>query len=282
MTQVSSTALQPGGVQGGSSPDIEEIGDVPVAGDLGPRLARLASIALVLVAWEVLGRRMPLYTSYPSAIVSAAGEMIASGQLWKAMADSARTLFGGFFVAAVVSIGLGLLVGRYRFVRAALDWMFNAIYATPLVAVIPLVIIWMGLGFQAKLFIVALFAFFPILINTIAGVRNVSAELIEVADAFSAKERQIFLKVILPSAVPYIMTGLRLGIGRALIGMIFAEFFTAITGLGGLIKHFERDFDTASMFVPILVLTIIGVLLIQGVRLLENRVAPWQVTARDD
>jgi NitT/TauT family transport system permease protein len=281
MSDASSTAVRPG-VPGPDPKDIEEIGDVPATSDLGPRLAQLASIVLVLVAWEVFGRRMPLYTSYPSAIFTAAGEMIASGQLWKAMAESSRTLFGGFFIAAVISIGLGLIVGRYKLVQAALDWIFNAIYATPLVAIIPLVIIWMGLGFEAKLFIVATFAFFPILINTIAGVRNVSAELIEVADAFSAKEKQIFLKVILPSAVPYIMTGLRLGIGRALIGMIFAEFFTSIAGLGGLIKRFERDFDTASMFVPILMLTIIGVVLIQGVRLLENRVAPWRETARDD
>ena len=130
---------------------------------------------------------------------------------------------------------LGLLIGRYRVVDAATDWLVNALYATPLVAVIPLVILWLGLGDLTKLFIVTILAVFPVLINTAAGVRNVPQALIDVSTAFAANERQVFMKIILPSAVPYMMTGLRLGIGRAIIGMVVAEFFTAITGLGALI-----------------------------------------------
>ena len=130
---------------------------------------------------------------------------------------------------------LGLLIGRYRVVDAATDWLINALYATPLVAVTPLVILWLGLGDLTKLFIVTILAVFPVLINTAAGVRNVPQALIDVSTAFAANERQVFLKIILPSAVPYMMTGLRLGIGRAILGMVVAEFFTAITGLGALI-----------------------------------------------
>jgi ABC-type nitrate/sulfonate/bicarbonate transport system permease component len=144
------------------------------------------------------------------------------------------------------------------------------------VAVIPLVILWLGLGFSAKLFIVILLATFPILINTASGVRNVSESLIDVGTAFAATEREIFTKIILPAALPYMMTGLRLGIGRAIIGMVVAEFFTAITGLGALIVKYGNQYDTASMFVPILVLMGLGILLTAAVRHAEIRIAPWK------
>ena len=126
-------------------------------------------------------------------------------------------------------------------VDAATDWLVNALYATPLVAVIPLVTLWFGLGNTAKTFIVTILAVFPILINTIAGVRNVPKQLIDVGSAFAANERQIFTKIILPSALPYMMTGLRLGVGRAIIGMVVAEFFTAITGLGRVDRKIRKS-----------------------------------------
>jgi NitT/TauT family transport system permease protein len=178
----------------------------------------------------------------------------------------------------VIGIALGLLIGRYRMVDAATDWLVNALYATPLVAVIPLVTLWFGLGDAAKTFIVTILAVFPILINTIAGVRNVPAQLIDVGSAFAANERQIFTKIILPSALPYMMTGLRLGVGRAIIGMVVAEFFTAITGLGALIVKYGNQYDTASMFVPIFVLMLLGIALSLAVRRAEEWIAPWKAT----
>ena len=156
---------------------------------------------------------------------------------------------------------LGLLIGRYKTVDAATDWLVSALYATPQVAIIPLVILWFGLGNGAKIFIVTVISVFPILINTTAGVRNVPAQLIDVGMAFAASERQIFMKLIVPSALPYVMTGLRLGIGRSIIGMVVAEFFTAITGLGAIIVKYGNQYDTASMFVPIFVLMFLGVVL---------------------
>ena len=176
---------------------------------------------------------------------------------------------------------LGLLIGRYRVVDAATDWLINALYATPLVAVIPLVILWLGLGDLTKLFIVTILAVFPVLINTAAGVRNVPQALIDVSTAFAANERQVFMKIILPSAVPYMMTGLRLGIGRAIIGMVVAEFFTAITGLGALIVKYGNRYDTASMFVPILMLMMLGILLTWLVRRAEEHFAPWRMATTD-
>lgn len=240
-------------------------------------MVRLASIIFVLGSWEIFGRQVdPLFMSYPSAIAHAAIDQIASGELIHALASSIQTLLIGFVTASVVGLVLGLLIGRYRMVDAATDWLVNALYATPLVAILPLVILWFGLGDMAKLFIVSLLAVFPVLINTAAGVRNVPASLIDVASAFAANERQVFLKIILPATVPYMMTGLRLGIGRAIIGMVVAEFFTAITGLGAMIVKYGNQYDTAAMFVPILTLMLLGICLTILVRRAEDHFAPWR------
>jgi NitT/TauT family transport system permease protein len=242
-------------------------------------IIRLCSVACFLLAWEVGGRQVdPLFMSYPSEIARAAARLTASGELTTALASSLQTLVLAFLIASIAGIGLGLLIGRYKGVEAATDWLVNALYATPLVAIIPLVILWFGLGGAAKLFIVTILAVFPILINTIAGVHNVPANLIELGNAFAAREREVFLKIILPSALPYMMTGLRLGIGRAIIGMVVAEFFTAITGLGALIVKYGNQYDTASMFVPILVLMLLGVTLSVIVRRAEKSIAPWRFT----
>ena len=242
-------------------------------------IIRIISIIVVISAWEVLGRQVnPLFMSYPSAIGAAGWTLIVSGELPIALMSSLRSLLLGFFIASVIGISLGLVIGRYRLVEAATDWLVNALYATPLVAIIPLVILWFGLGDAAKLFIVTVLSVFPILINTIAGVRNVPPYLIDVGTAFAAKEHEIFTKIILPSALPYMMTGLRLGIGRAIIGMVVAEFFTAITGLGALIVKYGNQYDTASMFVPTLVLMVLGVVLTSAVRKAEHWIAPWKHT----
>lgn len=240
-------------------------------------IVRVVSIMSVVGGWEILGRQVdPLFLSYPSAIAEAATHMIASGELLLGLTSSLRTLVVAFFLASVIGITLGLLIGRYRMVDAATDWLVNALYATPLVAIIPLVVLWFGLGNTAKTFIVTILAVFPILINTISGVRNVPKQLIDVGSAFAANERQIFTKIILPSALPYMMTGLRLGVGRAIIGMVVAEFFTAITGLGALIVKYGNQYDTAAMFVPIFVLMLLGIALSLAVRRAEEWIAPWK------
>src|SRR5215510_4054739 len=261
---------------GGVTPELEMATEdtedlIPPTGKSLIWIVRVLSIIGVVGAWEILGRQVdPLFMSYPSAIAVAAIELIRSGELLVGLLSSLRTLI----VASVIGIGLGLLIGRYNLVDAATDWLVNALYATPLVAIIPLVILWFGLGNTAKTFIVTILALFPILINTTAGVRNVPKQLIDVGDAFAANERQIFTKIILPSALPYMMTGLRLGVGRAIIGMVVAEFFTAITGLGALIVKYGNQYDTASMFVPIFVLMLLGITLSLAVRRAEE----WKAT----
>lgn len=257
---------------------IEEL-DAPARRRRRLWLIRLAAIVVVFGGWEGLGRQVsPLFMSYPSAVAAAAVRLAGTGELWEALQSSLTLLVSGFVIAALIGVSLGLLIGRYRGMEAATDWLVNALYATPLVAVIPLVTLWFGLGASAKLFIIVILAVFPILINTAAGVRDVPATLIDVGTAFAANERQIFTKIILPAAVPFMMTGLRLGVGRAIIGMVVAEFFTAITGLGALIVKYGNQYDTASMFVPIFLLMLLGVGLTLLLRRAETAVAPWRKT----
>jgi ABC-type nitrate/sulfonate/bicarbonate transport system permease component len=258
-----------------------EAADAPPRARSKSWIIRLASILTVLIVWEIAGRRVnPLFMSCPSAILRAAIVMTASGELPTALLSSLKTLLAGFVTASVTGIVIGLIIGRYRAIDTATDWLINALYATPLIAIIPLVILWFGLGDAAKLFIVTLLAVFPVLINTAAGVRNIPRSLIDVGSAFAANERQVFLKIIIPAVIPYLMTGLRLGIGRAIIGMVAAEFFTAITGLGALIVKYGNQYDTASMFVPILILMLLGVALTSLLRKFEAMFAPWR--ANDD
>ena len=140
--------------------------------------------------------------------------------------------------------------------------------------------LWFGLGFTVKVSMVFIFAFFPILINTASGVKNVSGSMVEVGRAYMASERQILMKVVLPAALPFIMAGLRIAVGRAVVGMIVAELFTAITGLGAMLTLYGNLFETAKMFVVILVLALLGVTLIQGAQALERKMARWKETER--
>ena len=272
-----SPARQPDELSGATStPDnVEDL--VPLQSTNRLWIARLVSIVVVLGAWEVLGRRIdPLFMSYPSAVATAAYDMTKSGELIVGMVSSLTTLLKAFTLATLIGITLGLLIGRYKIIDATTDWLVSALYTTPQVAIIPLVILWFGLGDAAKIFIVVVSAVFPILINTTAGVRNVPAQLIDVGTAFAANERQVFAKIIVPSALPYVITGIRLGLGRAIIGMVVAEFFTAITGLGAIIVKYGNQYDTASMFVPIFILMFLGVILSMLLRYAEDAIAPWR------
>lgn len=246
-----------------------------------PNLIRAASVLCFLAAWEVYGRRTdPILLTYPTAVVVAAFQLIGTGELPRQLMASLLTLGVGFGLAIVLGVGLGLIMGRSRIAEAALDPHMNALYATPQVALIPLLMLWFGLGFTVKAVIIFLFAFFPILINTASGVRNVSGSMMEVGRAYMASHRQILVKIVVPAALPFIMAGLRLAVGRAVVGMVVAELFTAITGLGAMLTLYGNLFETAKMFVVIIVLGLLGVALIRATQALENRMARWKETER--
>lgn len=234
------------------------------------------SLIIVFIIWEFFGRQIdPIFASHPIAILQAFWEILIDGSLLKAFVESIQPLIVGYLLAAVIGIPLGLLIGRYRIVEAAVNIYVIAGYATPLVALIPLFVLWFGLGFTVKVAIVFVLTVFPIIINTTDGVKAVPKTLIEVGTAFVASQSFIMKKIILPATLPYIMTGLRLGIGKAVIGMVIAEFFTSIGGLGGIIINAGNNFQTAIMFVPIIILMGLGVGLTALVGVLERKVAPW-------
>lgn len=246
-----------------------------------PNSIRAFSVICFLIVWEIYGRRVdPLLLTYPTAVVQAAWALIKSGELPRQMLESLTTLAVGFGASVVLGVGLGLVMGRSRVASAALEPHMNALYATPQVALTPLLMMWFGLGFTVKAVVIFLFAFFPILINTASGVRNVSASTIEVGRAYMASEKQILLKVVFPAAVPFIMAGIRLAVGRAIVGMVVAELFTAITGLGAMLTLYGNLFETAKMFVIVIVLGLLGVVLVRATQALERRMARWKETER--
>ena len=243
----------------------------------------IISTIIILALWELFGSQIdPLFASYPTAIAKAGWKILANGTLVDAFIASIQPFILGFALAIVVGIPIGLLIGRSRILEAALGIYVTAGYATPLVALVPLFVLWFGLGFKVKVAIIFALSVFPIIINTWAGVQSVSKTLIEVGTAFVASQYQIMRKIVIPATIPHIMTGLRLGVGRAVIAMVIAEFFTAVGGLGGIITNAGNRFDTSTMFVPIIIIMVLGVGLTALVGVLERKAAPWHrsVTGR--
>jgi NitT/TauT family transport system permease protein len=236
------------------------------------------------VLWEIFGRNInPVFGSYPSAIAVAFWELLRTGQLGAALYDSLRPFVIGYALAIVLGVPLGLVIGGSRTAGAALGIYVTAGYAMPLVALVPLLILWLGLGFAVKVAVIFLMSVFPICINTWAGVMAVPKTLIEVGKSFVAPNSVILRRIVLPATLPYIMAGIRLAVGRAVVGMVIAEFFTTISGLGAVIINSANNFDTATMFVPIIILMVMAIGLNWFIGWVERWIAPWQaeIAGRD-
>jgi ABC-type nitrate/sulfonate/bicarbonate transport system permease component len=245
----------------------------------------VGSLVVLIGAWEIFGRDVnPVFGSYPSAIFEAAVALARSGKLWTALLDSLRPFAVGYALAIVVGVPLGLIIGRFRTIEAAIGIYITAGYAMPLVALVPLLILWLGLGFTVKVAIIFLLSVFPICINTWLGVTAVPKSLIEVGKSFVAPDSVILRRIILPATLPYIMAGIRLAVGRAVVAMVIAEFFTSISGLGAIIITSANNFDTATTFVPIILIMLLAVALNFLIGAVERWVAPWQaeIAGRDE
>lgn len=243
---------------------------------------RLVSVVVPLAAWQIFGGRTSrgrILLSDPTAIAAAFGDMIKDGTLPHALASSMEVLGIGFALGAAAGIAGGLAAGRSEAFAALLEFPVNALYATPMVALVPVIVLWFGFQVTSKTIVVFLFVVFPVLINTMRGVREVDPGLIEVARSFCSSERRMWADLILPSALPYIVTGLRLAIGRGLIGVIVAELYTALSGLGDLIYTNASNFQTARMFVPIVVIAVLGIVLTALLEWAERGLAQWRKEA---
>ncbi|MGQ0550046.1 MAG: ABC transporter permease [Armatimonadota bacterium] len=237
---------------------------------------RVASVLAGLIAWEVLGRILhTTIFAYPSTIGAAFFATIRQDDLLPRLGASLGVLSLGLSLAIVVGIPLGVLIARKAIMEYALDTYINALYATPAVAFVPLIGMWFGFQTSAKVVVVFFFCVFPILINTYQGVKNIDARLVEVARSFCSGESSLWRDLILPSAAPFILAGIRLAIGRGLIGMVIAEVLLAAAGIGYLILQYMNTFRTDRLFVTIVLLMVMGVGLTAVLRNLERRIAPW-------
>jgi len=243
--------------------------------------ARYAPLALSLLAgmalWEIVGRNSNAAFMVPlSETLIRLLSMLARGQLISQFVDSAALFLTGFALAFLVGAPLGVLFARIRSLRVAVEPYIMALYATPMVALIPFILSLLGFGFVPKVLVVFLFAVFPILYNTVEGARSIKPELIEVARSFRSSEWALWREVILPYTLPFTMTGVRQAIGRALVGMLAAEFFLSSTGLGQIIMTASQNFDTSGVFAVILVISVLGIALMRVGLLIEQRFARWR------
>jgi len=236
-------------------------------------LSLLAGIAL----WEIAGRSTSRAFMVPfSETLVRLWQLVTRGEFIAQFFDSAELFLTGFVLALIVGAPLGLLLARVRILRIGVEPYIMILYATPMVALIPFILSMMGFGFAPKVLVVFLFSVFPVLYNTVEGARSIKPELIEVAKSYRSTEWSLWREVMLPYTLPYMMTGVRQAIGRALVGMIAAEFFLSSTGLGQLIMGASQDFDTAGVFASILVIGIIGVGLTRLGLIIEQHFARWR------
>jgi NitT/TauT family transport system permease protein len=242
-----------------------------------PRLYRYGFLAFILIVWQLVGPMInPIFFYYPSKIALAFYVLtFVTGELQHYMVESLLILFYGLGIAILVGVPLAILMARFKPVDWALDLPVNAMYATPMVALVPLLVLWFGIYMEAKVIVVFLFCVFPVLINTYQGVRECDKNMLEVARSFRSNEWRMWRDVLFPFALPYIAAGVRLAIGRGLVGVVIAEFYTTISGLGYMITRYAHIFDMDKTFVPIILLMFLGVSLTSGLKWLERRIAPW-------
>jgi len=237
------------------------------------------AVLVALGIWQAFwsaGKISPLFMSGPSAIVRQFHELWVRGTLVSDLVYSGRNFAVGFALALVAGVVLGIIVGWYRRVRLLADPFVNALFATPRVAMVPLIIIWFGVGMWSKVFIVFLSAFFPILVNTIAGVRTIDADLLRAARAYCASDWQIFTTLALPGSVPFILTGVRQGVALGLIGVVVGEMFGGSQGIGFLVAYGGQTFATDTLFVGVLIVAGAGILLTSLAARLERRFSRWR------
>lgn len=240
-----------------------------------------AAVVVFFTIWELVGNTFqlinPMFMSAPSLIFKAAVGLVSSGEIWNDLKISGIELFWGYTLAAAFGVPFGIMVGWYKRASHVFDPFINAMNATPRVALLPLVIIWLGIGILSKVGIIFLGAVFPILINTRDGVKTTPHSLLTCARSFGASEWMIFKTVVLPSTLPFILTGLRLATGRALVGVMVGELYAATAGIGFMITVAGATFQTDKVFVGVGIFAISGMILMEALTRFEGRFDKWRV-----
>lgn len=242
------------------------------------RILYAASLAAGLLVWEIAGRSLPgIVLAPPSRVLLRLAEGLASGDLLRALAGSLGALVVGYLLAVAVGVPLGFLIGRSRVLAEMVEPVMTAIYAVPPVALVPFLIIWFGLFFEARVALVFLMAIFEILVATTAGARNIDPALMAVGQSFAASRCKQFRSVLVPASLPFVFTALRVGLVRAINGMITAELFFAAANLGKVMKDASSRFDTASILAVVVLLCLLGLAAQEGLKAAETRLMPWYI-----
>ena len=238
------------------------------------------AIGVFLIIWELVANIFqwinPMFMSSPSLIFKAGYQMFASGEIYHDLYVSGVEFLGGYFLAVAVAIPFGIMVGWYKRMSYIFDPFINAMNATPRVALLPLVIIWLGIGILSKIGIIFLGAVFSILINTRDGVKTTPVALLNAARSFGASEWMVFKSVVFPSTIPFILTGLRLAVGRALVGVLVGELYAATAGIGFMITVAGATFQTDKVFVGVLIFALSGMIGMELLTKLERRFDRWR------
>ena len=238
-----------------------------------------ASVLVFLGVWQAMGARgmiSPLFMSWPSVIAKRFWEDLRHGSLLEDFNYSAKNFLIGFVLATVAGVVMGVIIGWYKRISMIASPFLNALYATPRVAMVPLIIIWFGIGIWSKIFIVFISAFFPVLVNTVGGIRATDRDLLRAARAFCASDWQIFKTVAIPGAVPFILTGVRQGVALGLIGVVVGEMFGGSQGIGFMVAYGGQTFATDTLFVGVLIIAFSGILLTSIAEQLEKRFSQWR------
>jgi NitT/TauT family transport system permease protein len=239
-----------------------------------------AGVTIFLIVWELVGNVLqlinPMFMSAPSLIAKAAIDLFSTGEIYNDLYISGTELLGGYLLSAVVAIPFGIMVGWYKKMSYIFDPFINAMNATPRVALLPLVIIWLGIGILSKVGIIFLGAVFPILINSRDGVKTTPLNLLNAARSFGASEWMIFKAVVLPSTIPFILSGLRQGLGRAIVGVMVGELYAATAGIGFMITVAGATFQTDKVFVGVLVFALTGMIGTEILAKIEKRFDKWR------
>jgi taurine transport system permease protein len=244
-------------------------------------LLGLLAVAAFLAAWQAVFMVVPfnpLFITKPSLMLAGLLDMIETGELVDALLASGTPFVLGLTAAALIGVAIGIVMGWRTRVGYALDPLLTVFYASPLVALAPLVVVFFGVGTGAKTMIVFLLAVFPFIFNACAGTRAVDRLLIDVVRSLGGRERDLYVKVIVPSVLPYLVAAARIAVGRALIGVLVGEFFAASEGIGYAISRFGDIFAIDRMFACILTVMVIAVLLTEGIRFAERAAFPWRAS----
>ena len=238
-------------------------------------IAVLSAVAIWQAFWSA-GSISPLFFTGPSSVVTRFVEEWTHGRLKEDLVYSGTNFAIGVGLAIAAGVALGVVIGWYRRLAMVFEPFVNALYATPRVALVPLILIWFGIGMWSKVFIVFINAFFPVLINTIGGIRATDADLLRAARAFCASDWQIFKTVAIPGAVPFILTGVRQSVALGLIGVVVGEMFGGSQGIGYMVNYGGQTFQTDTVFLGVVIIAMAGIVLTWLAERLEKRFSRWR------